>query len=75
MSHANIEERLVRLEEGLFFQDRLLRNLNIALTEQQRQLDQMEVVLGGLREKVAGLSDLVDAANAPANTPPPHYSK
>ena len=75
MSHANIEERLTRLEEGLFFQERLLRNLNTALTDQQRQLDMLEAVLGGLREKVAGLSELVDAANAPANTPPPHYSK
>ncbi len=37
-----MEERIARLEETVFFQERLLQDLNAALTGQQRQLDAME---------------------------------
>ena len=67
------EERIARLEETLFFQERLLQELNAALTGQQRQLDVMERALGELGVRVEDLRLTVEAGNGPANTPPPHY--
>ncbi|SBW03316.1 Protein SlyX homolog [uncultured delta proteobacterium] len=68
------EERIARLEETLFFQERLLHELNAALTGQQRQLDVMERALGELGVRVEDLRLTVEAGNSPANIPPPHYS-
>lgn len=38
---ADAEERLARLEEQAFFQEERLNALDVALTDQQRQMDQM----------------------------------
>jgi SlyX protein len=67
------EERVARLEEISFFQERLLQDLNAALTRQQRQLDAMERTLDEMGVRVEELRLAVEAGNAPANTPPPHY--
>ncbi len=68
------EERLARLEEGLFFQERLLQDLNAALTGQQRQLDRMQGELEALREKVLEINALLDE-NGGVETRPPHYQE
>ncbi len=68
------EQRLARLEEGLFFQERLLQDLNTALTGQQRQMDRMQSELEALREKVLELSALLDEPGG-VSTPPPHYNQ
>ena len=67
------DTRLDRLEETLFFQERLLENLNSALTEQQRQLDAAQKDLAALRDKVLELSQMAGEGGGTANVPPPHY--
>lgn len=70
---AAMEERVSRLEESLFFQERLLDELNAALTGQQRQLDAMERVVAELRGQVEEMRLLLESGGGPANVPPPHY--
>lgn len=67
------EERLARLEETVFFQERLLQELNTALTAQQRQMDAMERALETLGEELAELRTVVETGGGPVNAPPPHY--
>ena len=67
------EERIARLEESLYFQERLLNDLNTALTGQQRQIDALERVAEGMREGLEELRMLLETGGGPANTPPPHY--
>lgn len=67
-----VEEQIARLEELAYFQEKLLGQLNEALTGQQAQLDALEKRLAGLEENVSALLEASDG-NAPANTLPPHY--
>ena len=67
-----VEEQIARLEELAYFQEKLLGQLNEALTAQQAQLDMLEKRLAGLEENVSALLE-ASAGNAPANTLPPHY--
>lgn len=65
------EEQIARLEELAYFQEKLLSQLNEALTGQQKQLDMLEKRLAELE---ANVTTLLDAAQeGPANTLPPHY--
>ena len=73
MTATDTEHRLSRLEEAFFFQDRLLTELNAALTQQQRQLDAMERSVAKLQEDLADLRTLLEAGGGPTNAPPPHY--
>ena len=75
MNAPDLELRIIRLEESLFFQERLLRDLNAALTGQQTQLDAMRGLLEGLREKVLELGELTGEGGGPVNAKPPHYSE
>ena len=66
------EEQIARLEELTYFQEKLLRQLNEALTSQQAQLDALEKRLAGLEEHMTTLLDSL-GQDAPVNTLPPHY--
>ena len=67
------EERIARLEETLYFQERLVSDLNAALTGQQRQIDALERTVEGMREGLEELRLMLETGGGPANTPPPHY--
>ena len=67
------DDRIARLEETLFFQERLVQDLNAALTAQQRQIDTLERALEVLGERMEELLLAVESGGGPANTPPPHY--
>ena len=64
------EEQIARLEELAYFQEKLLSQLNEALTGQQKQLDMLEKRLAELEENV---TTLMNAQDGPVNTLPPHY--
>jgi len=68
----NIEERLIELETRMAYQERMIEELNQALTGQQRQLDQLEARLARIelhmREQAEGF-----IARASEDVPPPHY--
>lgn len=65
------EEQIARLEELAYFQEKLLSQLNEALTDQQKQIDALEKRVAELEENV---NTLIDATQeGPVNTLPPHY--
>ncbi len=69
----HLEERVARLEETLFFQERLLRDLSDALTAQQRQLDNVEHELTQTRARLEDLQHALDNGGGVDTGPPPHY--
>lgn len=68
---GNLDERLVVLEEKLEYQDYTLEKLNDVLIAQQRQLDEMEISLQRLREKIE-IQEL-DGDQQGEEAPPPHF--
>ena len=60
------EERLVRIETQLAFQEQTIKELNDVLYEQQQEIDR-------LTKRVEELSDSIPGMEAPANEKPPHY--
>ncbi len=68
----DIEEKLARLEEQAYFQEKLLSQLNEALTFQQTQIDMLEKKIAELEQNVEGLLETAPQ-DAPVNTLPPHY--
>ena len=66
-----LEDHIARIEETVYFQEKLLSQLNEALTFQQKQIDRLEKNLEELTENMTTL--LEAAGDAPAATLPPHY--
>ncbi len=50
---AELEQRLALLEEGMYFQEKLLKELDEALQAQQKHLDFLEKKLTLTEEKLA----------------------
>ena len=67
----DMEERLARLEEQIYFQEHTIQELNDVLFAQQRQLDAMQKTLTEMAERERTLLELV--AEKPENSLPPHY--
>lgn len=67
----DMEERLARLEEQLYFQEHTIQELNDVLFAQQRQMDAMQKTLTEMAERERKLLELV--AEKPENSLPPHY--
>jgi SlyX protein len=67
-----MENKIIELQSKLAFQDETINELNVVITDQQEQLDQLreEIRLLGLRiASVAESSSVSDEKEAP----PPHY--
>ena len=66
------EDRLVDIEIKLARQDDLLETLNKTVYEQQKKIDELQVLCSALARH---MKDLRDAASerGPANEKPPHY--
>ena len=67
-----LEEQIARLEEQNYFQEKLLSQLNEALTFQQAQIDFLEKRITELEQNVTSLLE-TSPLEAPVNTLPPHY--
>jgi SlyX protein len=66
------EDRMVDIETKIAYQEDLLQALNRIVSEQQKQIDQLELTCNALTARVR---DLVDAGGS-SNTQdekPPHY--
>ncbi len=74
MSAANDAERLDRLEENQFFQERLLAELHEALFAQQGEINAISQELRKAKEKIALLEEYLEGMETPQNAKPPHYS-
>ncbi len=70
---TDMEQRVARLEESVFFQERLIADLNAALTAQQRQLDELGREAEWLRPRLKAALEAL-GSEGPANVPPPHYA-
>ena len=67
----DMEERLARLEEQIYFQEHTIQELNDVLFAQQRQMDAMQKTLTEMAERERKILELV--AEKPENSLPPHY--
>ena len=66
----DMETRLTRLEEQLYFQEHAVQE-HEALLAQQKQIDRMESVLKRMADRQQKLLDMLE--DKPENTLPPHY--
>lgn len=67
----DLEKTAARLEEQAYFQERLLSQLNDALTGQQKQLDLLEKRVEQMENSLNAVLEAL--RDAPQNTLPPHY--
>ena len=65
------QERLNRLEETLYFQDKMLKDLSDVLAKQQMQLDQLEHTLERCVLQIDYLREVLSAR--PEDVRPPHH--
>ncbi len=70
---AEHEHRLTLLEEGFYFQEKLLKELDEALQEQQKYITQLEKKLARAEEKIANLTNQQEGGFV--QTVPPHSVK
>lgn len=73
MADACNEARLARLEETLFFQERLIAELNEALTLQQAEIVRLDRTLRNAQEHIRELRLLVNPEGLVVSDVPPHY--
>ncbi len=70
---ADHDQRITLLEEGLYFQEKLLKDLDEVLQEQQKHIAMLEKKLAHAEEKLAGLME--QSGGDFAHTLPPHSVK
>ncbi len=67
------EERLADIETKIAYQERLIKDLNDVLFEQQREIERVSGLCALLAKQYNEIAAIVPAINAPANDRPPHY--
>lgn len=68
-----IEDRLTKLEETVYFQEQTIVDLNEALTNQQKELDETINRLTTLEDRLRTLTLLLSNDGGEDTGPPPHY--
>ncbi|MGR9085682.1 MAG: SlyX family protein [Gammaproteobacteria bacterium] len=66
------EERIIELEIKAAYQEDLLQTLNRIVSQQQQQIDRLEVACRLLNERIQSLSDQAGHVD-PGQQIPPHY--
>lgn len=69
----DVEARLVELETRLAYQDDTVLALNRVVSEQQKQLDQLENTVKRVVERLRQIVTSDETADPTANEKPPHY--
>ncbi|HUV08982.1 MAG TPA: SlyX family protein [Spirochaetia bacterium] len=67
-----IEDRLVDIEIKLFYQEETIKELNSVVCEQQKQIDQLELVCKVFESQIKDLPEAI-GGKPPLNEKPPHY--
>ena len=67
-----IENRLVEIEIKLFYQEETIKELNGVVCEQQKQIDQLELVCKVFESQIKDLPEAI-GEKPPLNEKPPHY--
>lgn len=74
MTVKKIDEQLTNLEMQLTFQEDTIQSLNKLVTEQTRQLSEMQNQIRWLGKRLKQMQDNQSADSDPtAEPPPPHY--
>lgn len=68
-----IEDRLTKLEETIYFQEQTIVELNEALTNQQKELDETVARLTTVEERLRTLTLMLSNDGGEDTGPPPHY--
>ncbi len=67
------EERLVKIETKIAFQEQTIKELNDVLCEQQQEVERLGSICDALMKRFKELSKFTPGIDAPANEKPPHY--
>ena len=68
MTNAEIAERFIALETKVAFQEKLLRDLDDVITQQDRHIDELLLKMSRMENALREISD-----EKPGHEPPPHY--
>jgi len=67
------EERLVKIETKIAYQEKIIKDLNDVICEQQQEIERIGSLCDALVKRVKEISGLTMGIDAPANEKPPHY--
>ncbi len=67
------DNRLIDMETRFAYQEKIIADLNDVVTQQQKAIENLEVVVGKLTQRFHDLSKAMSGIDAPANEKPPHY--
>ncbi len=67
------EERLVKIETKIAYQEQTIKDLNDVLYEQQQEIERLGSICDSLLKRVKELSEFNPGIDAPVNEKPPHY--
>ncbi len=67
------EDRLIEMETKLAYQEKLIKELNDVVCEQQQFIDKLEIKTEKLAKLFSQNSQMLSTIDAPANEKPPHY--
>ena len=67
-----METEIIDLQSKLAFQDETINELNVVITDQQNQLDQLREEIRLLNLRIASVADAANTSEE-KEPPPPHY--
>jgi len=67
------EDRLVKIETKITFQEQAINDLNDVILEQQKKIERLVSICDALVKQGKEFSDFIPGIDAPANEKPPHY--
>ena len=67
------EKRFVEIETKIAFQEKMIKDLNDVVYEQQQEMERISSICDLLIKRVKELSEFTLGSDAPANEKPPHY--
>ncbi len=67
------EERLVKIEMKIEFQEQTIKDLNDVICEQQTEIQRLSKICDLLSKQGKEFSEFTSRIDAPANEKPPHY--
>lgn len=67
------EDRLVKIETKIAFQEQAIDDLNDVILEQQKKIERLASICDALVKQGRKFSELIPGNDTPANEKPPHY--
>lgn len=67
------DDRLMKIETKLAFQEKTIRELNDVVFEQQQEIDKLKLICETLFKQNKALAEMSMGSDGPANEKPPHY--